>query len=192
MSKYFSNTIGIDIDKEAIQFSKEKFENENLHFYIQDAMKIDFMDNSFDVVNCTHIYEHVPDSQQLMKEIFRVLKPGGICFFTAGNRLVFMEAHYKLPLLSVIPKYFAHKYVKLFKKADFYYENHLTYWGLKKLVKEFEIIDYTRKVIKDPSTFYATDMIKNNSIMKNIYLFILKIAYWLCPTYIWILKKSKI
>jgi ubiquinone/menaquinone biosynthesis C-methylase UbiE len=191
LSKYFAVTIGIDIDEEAVKFSKEKFENKNLHFYLQDAMKMDFTDNSFDVVTCAHIYEHVPDSHRLMKEIYRVLKPGGICFFSAGNRFVFMEAHYKLPLLSVMPKFLAHKYIKIFKKAEFYYETHLTYWGLKKLVKEFEIVDYTKRVIKEPAFFYATDMIKDNSNIKYVYLFILMIAYWLCPTYIRILKKLK-
>lgn len=74
-----------------------------------------------------------------MDEIYRVLRPGGVCFLAAGNRFVFMEAHYHLPFLSVIPKWMAHKYINLFKKADYYYETHLTYWGLKKLVSKFDI-----------------------------------------------------
>lgn len=189
LSKKFLNTVGIDIDEKAINYSKCNFENDKLHFFIQDSMNINYPDNSFDVVNCTHIYEHVPDSLQLMREIYRVLKPGGVCYFSAGNRLVFMEAHYKLPLLSIIPKWLAHKYIKLFRKANSYYETHLTYWGLKKLVSKFEVIDYTRNIIKYPTKYYATEMIKDNSISQFIFLLLLRVAYWLCPTYVWLLKK---
>ena len=124
-------------------------------------------------------------------KFFEFLKPGGVCFFAAGNRLVFMEAHYKLPLLSVIPKWLAHKYIKLFNKADFYYENHLTYWGLKKLVSKFQIIDYTQEIIKHPKKYFATEMIKNKSFIQYFYLLILNFLYFTCPTYIWLLKKCE-
>lgn len=191
LSKHFNNTIGIDIDEKAVAFSKKKFENEKLRFFLQNSMDIKYPDNTFDVINCSHIYEHVPDSKQLMKEIYRVLKPGGVCFFAAGNRLVFMEAHYKLPFLSVIPKWMAHIYIRLFRKIDSYYETHLTYWGLKKLTSKFEVLDYTLEVIKNPVKYYATEMIKDGSFAQKIYLFILKPFYFLCPTYIWILKKTQ-
>jgi len=190
LSEHFSLTVGIDIDESAVAYAKNNFESPTLQFFIQDSMNIQFPQNSFDVINCSHIYEHVPDSKQLINEIYRVLKPGGLCFFGAGNRLVFMEAHYKLPLLSVVPKWLAHKYIRLFRKADFYYETHLTYWGLKKLVSKFEINDYTKKIIRNPEKYYATEMVKEDSILQFLYLTIINIAYFICPTYIWILKKK--
>jgi len=190
LSKEFKHTIGIDIDEKAVAYSKTNYENNNLKFLLQDSMSVEFADNSFDVINCSHIYEHVPDSEQLMKEIYRLLKPGGICFFAAGNRFVFMENHYRLPLLSVAPKSVAHKYIRLFNKADFYYETHLTYRELKKLCSQFEIIDYTLEIIKYPEKYYSTEMIKDKSLIQSVYLSILKFAYFLCPTYIWLLKKS--
>jgi ubiquinone/menaquinone biosynthesis C-methylase UbiE len=188
--KYFVKTVGIDIDEQGVIFSQKNFSNPNLTFLNQDSMNIQLPDQSFDVVNCTQIYEHVPDSKRLMSEIYRVLKPGGICFFAAGNRICFIEPHYKLPFLSIFPKFIAHKYVKLFKKADFYYETHLTYWGLKQLVHDFQIFDYTLKIIADPVKYNATEMIKDGSPMQKIYLLILKMVYWLSPTYIWVLKKN--
>jgi ubiquinone/menaquinone biosynthesis C-methylase UbiE len=190
LSEHFYETIGIDIDELGVKYSNGNFKNDHLSFILDDAMNLSFSENSFDVVNCSHIYEHVPDSKKLMSEIYRVLKPGGVCFFAAGNRFVFMEAHYKLPLLSVVPKWIAHKYIKLIKKADFYYENHLTYWGLKKLVSEFEINDYTKEIIKNPQNFFASEMVKEKSSLQFFYLTVLNLAYWLCPTYIWVLKKK--
>ncbi|MDD5570350.1 MAG: class I SAM-dependent methyltransferase [Bacteroidales bacterium] len=192
LSEHFSETAGVDIDINAIAYAKENFKNENLNFYVKDAMNLDFPDSSADVVNCSHIYEHVPDSKKLMSEIYRILKPEGVCFFAAGNRFVLIEAHYKLPLLSVIPKWMAHKYIKLFNKADFYYENHLTYWRLKKLVSAFEINDFTKEIIKYPDKYYANDMIKDKSASQYFYLAIMNLAYWICPTYIWVLKKKSL
>lgn len=190
LSHRFKSTIGIDIDEEGVAFAKQKFSRDNLTFSVKDAMNMEFPDNFIDVITCSHIYEHVPDSQKLVLEIHRVLKPGGVCFFAAANRIAIKDPEYGLPLLSILPKFMAHRYVRIIRRADFYYENFLTYWQLKKLVSNFKVIDYTKKVIGDPEKFCATDMIRNGSMSQKIILFILKYVYWLCPTYIWLLKKS--
>lgn len=42
-----------------------------------DIHEIPFQENSFDVVLCNHVLEHVRDDIKAMSEIHRVLKPGG-------------------------------------------------------------------------------------------------------------------
>jgi SAM-dependent methyltransferase len=42
-----------------------------------DIQHMPFADNSFDVVLCNHVLEHVPNDRQALKEIHRVLVPGG-------------------------------------------------------------------------------------------------------------------
>ena len=42
-----------------------------------DLTKLEFEDNSFDLVICNHVLEHIPDDKAAMSEIYRVLKPGG-------------------------------------------------------------------------------------------------------------------
>ena len=42
-----------------------------------DIQRMPFTDNTFDVVLCNHVLEHVGDDIASMKEIARVLKPGG-------------------------------------------------------------------------------------------------------------------
>ncbi|WP_223277555.1 class I SAM-dependent methyltransferase [Phaeocystidibacter luteus] len=46
--------------------------------YSFDIHEIPFEDNSYDVVFCNHVLEHVTDDQQCMRELCRVLKPGGL------------------------------------------------------------------------------------------------------------------
>jgi SAM-dependent methyltransferase len=45
-----------------------------LHCDIQD---LPLRDDWFDLVVCNHVLEHVPDDRQAMRELYRVLSPGG-------------------------------------------------------------------------------------------------------------------
>lgn len=42
-----------------------------------DICDLPFPDNSFDVILCNHVLEHIPDDFGAMKELYRILKPGG-------------------------------------------------------------------------------------------------------------------
>ncbi len=186
----FKSVIGIDIDEPAIRHAVQHSATKNVEYHVMNSQQITFPSNSFDVVICNHIYEHVPDAATLLNEIHRLLKPNGICYFSAGNRLRLMEPHYRLPLLSVIPKPLAHLYLRILGRGSYYYETHMTYWALRKLVCRFELIDYTLSVIRQPERFAATDMLRTGSTKQKMSLAMLTMAYWLCPTYLWLLKKT--
>ena len=42
-----------------------------------DITDLKYPDNSFDVIYASHVFEHIPDDKKAMRELFRVLKPGG-------------------------------------------------------------------------------------------------------------------
>jgi len=46
----------------------------DIHF---DLHHIPLEENRFDVIFCNHVLEHVEDANQCMRELFRVMKPGG-------------------------------------------------------------------------------------------------------------------
>lgn len=186
---HFRRVVGIDIDEPAVRYAVRYNKLPNIEYLVMDSQRVAFPDESFDMIICTHVYEHVPDAKKLMSEIYRLLKVGGICYFTAGNRLSLIEPHYRLPFLSILPKAVAHIYLRMLKRGSFYYETHLTYWGLKRLVSDFEVIDYTIKAVEDPARFSASDVIVPGSAKQKISLIMLRLAYWLCPTYIWLLRK---
>ncbi len=48
---------------------------------LMDVQDIPFDDNTFDVVFCNHVLEHVADDNKAMSELYRILKPGGLGIF---------------------------------------------------------------------------------------------------------------
>lgn len=46
-----------------------------------DICDLPFENNSFDLVFCNHVLEHIPDDAKAMSELYRVLKPGGLGIF---------------------------------------------------------------------------------------------------------------
>src|SRR5699024_2720458 len=43
-----------------------------------DICDLPFQNQSFDVIFCNHVLEHIPDDTKAMQELFRILKPGGM------------------------------------------------------------------------------------------------------------------
>ena len=42
-----------------------------------DILDLPFADNSFDVIICNHVLEHIVEDRKAMSELYRVMKPGG-------------------------------------------------------------------------------------------------------------------
>ncbi|MEM3373795.1 MAG: methyltransferase domain-containing protein [Candidatus Woesearchaeota archaeon] len=61
---------------------------------ISSAYSIPFPDNSFDVVLCTQVLEHLEYPQQAINEMRRVLKPNGILILTTHMAMVLHSEPY--------------------------------------------------------------------------------------------------
>lgn len=70
---------GVDLNATSIQQSRRRFSLMGLHADIElmDANKLSFEDNSFDYVYSWGVLHHSPNLDVSLKEMFRVLKPGG-------------------------------------------------------------------------------------------------------------------
>jgi SAM-dependent methyltransferase len=49
-----------------------------------DLTQVPHPDNTFDVVLCSHVIQHIPDDQKAIRELLRVLKPGGWAILHEG------------------------------------------------------------------------------------------------------------
>src|SRR3989338_10438143 len=84
---------GLDISEEMIDKAKKNMETvgiKNTEIKCGHSDNISFPDNFFDVVASNGIYNLSPDKEKVMREVYRVLKPGG--------RTVFCEILLKEPL----------------------------------------------------------------------------------------------
>jgi len=70
---------GVDLTDAAVQLAQRRFELFQLPgtFQAADAEKLDFADNSFDLVYSHGVLHHTPDTAGAIREAYRVLKPGG-------------------------------------------------------------------------------------------------------------------
>lgn len=70
-------------------------------------------DASINVVICNQVYEHVRDPVALIRNIHRVLTPGGVCYFAGPNLLWPIEPHVFWPFVHWLPRKIAHRAMNL-------------------------------------------------------------------------------
>jgi SAM-dependent methyltransferase len=189
LAPFFERAVGIDIDESALRFARNACEGSRAAFVLGDSQRFPFPDASIDLVVCNHVYEHVPDAQVLFGEIWRVLRPGAVCYLGAASRLTPVEPHYKLPFLSWLPKFLANPYMRWTGRGDRYYENLRTWWGIRRLIRKFELTDYTLRVLSDPDLYHARDMIPKGGLADRIPKRIWTLLYPLLPSYILLLRR---
>lgn len=71
---------GVDLTPRSIEISRHhlKLYDQNGDFAITDAEKLPFADESFDVAYSNGVLHHTPDTSEAVREIHRVLRPGGL------------------------------------------------------------------------------------------------------------------
>ncbi len=70
---------GVDLTEAAVALARKRFELFGLpgHFQTADAENLDFAADSFDLVYSHGVLHHTPETAQAIREIHRVLRPGG-------------------------------------------------------------------------------------------------------------------
>jgi ubiquinone/menaquinone biosynthesis C-methylase UbiE len=78
-AKNGANYTGVDLTQVAINATREHFEILGLKgtFQVEDARQLSFDNNTFDVVYSHGVLHHSPETAKAIKEVYRVLKPGG-------------------------------------------------------------------------------------------------------------------
>ncbi len=78
----------VDAVPEALEIAREKARRLNLNacFKVADVERLPFPDESFDTVLSSFVFCTVPNPERGMREILRVLKPGGRAIFLEHTR----------------------------------------------------------------------------------------------------------
>jgi SAM-dependent methyltransferase len=175
--------IGVDMDNSIGR------EGRNLAFARADAEDLPFADRSFDIVICNHVYEHTDNVGRLLAEIRRVMRDDGVCYFAGPNKYEPIEPHYGLPFLSWLPRGLADRYMRMTGKGEVYPEKPYSRARLAELLAEFAVTDYTGKIVADPDSFKATDILPPGSLKLAVARVALRVAPFFFPGFVFVLRK---
>lgn len=152
-----------------------------------DALWLPFGDVAFDLVICAQVYEHVGNTVQLVNQIDRVLKPGGMCFFSGPNRLWPYEYHYQTWLIHWLPERWLRKALSFLGRSHLAHVTLHTHRQLRQLWQGFEILDYTPHLVHDPARFPGADAPR---WMRHLPLWLLTATAFFTPNVNWVLFKA--
>jgi glycosyltransferase involved in cell wall biosynthesis/ubiquinone/menaquinone biosynthesis C-methylase UbiE len=183
--------IGIDRAWDSILRAASTHRSAETHFSLADGKHLPFPRDHFDIVLCAQVYEHIPNPEKMVAEIERVLKPGGMVFFSGPNRFRLIEDHYHLPLLSLLPQRLADPYLRVFRKITEYDINPLFYRQLRRLWAGFELHDFTPRMIQQPRRYAIEDKLAPLPWLQTLPGWLLEMFKPLYPNYNWNLVKPK-
>ena len=114
-----SRYIGIDLDFRVL-------DNPYLdEAHVADASRLPFENDSIDMVFNTMVAEHLSDPLIVLRETFRVLKPGGIMLFETVNK-----RYYPMIVASMTPHWIHEFYIKRFASGRKSHDVFPTYYNL--------------------------------------------------------------
>lgn len=109
LAKQGATVIGVDPSQPAIQIAQEHAEKEGLKidYRMGSGERVPVDDDGVDCVVCVDVLEHVQDLEEVLDEIRRVLRPGGVFLFDTINRTLLASlvlVHFGETILGLLPR----------------------------------------------------------------------------------------
>lgn len=132
---------GLDFSENMLKVGQQKIENLNLKqvtLIHGNAMELPFPNDSFDYVTIGFGLRNVPDYIQVLREMNRVLKPGGIavCLETSQPTIIGYKQLYFFYFRFIMP-FFGKLFAKSYKEYSWLQESARSFPGMKELAKMF-------------------------------------------------------
>ncbi|HYR75271.1 MAG TPA: glycosyltransferase [Pyrinomonadaceae bacterium] len=158
-----AEVVGIDTDEVVLTLAQPNLLDNKLKAPLlkKDATRFEELEgfrNSFDIITCNDVIEHVDDPQSLLCNIANLMRDDGVAYFEIPNRFhprhVLQDGHYQLFGITLLDYPQAHEYYSLHAPGVPYGVRH--YLELQQYTQMFEEAGMTLTVMEE--SFGALDM----------------------------------
>lgn len=144
--------VGLDFSQNMLKIGEEKVKNSpfsNITLLHGNAMELPFEDNSFDYVTIGFGLRNVPDYLQVLKEMQRVVKPGGkvVCLETSQPTMIGYRQMYLLYFKYIMPA-LGKMVAKSYDEYSWLQESARDFPGQKQLADMFREVGLTDVEVK--------------------------------------------
>lgn len=193
IANYFGTHSSLVCHVDAVDVRDTRQILDGYDFRLVDDARLPFDDAQYDIVISNHVIEHVGDhDDQVMhlREIHRVLKPGGLAYLAVPNRWQLIEPHYRLAFLSWLPGAWRTPYLRWSRRGVEYDCRPLTVPGVESLLRNTgfvfrqehgEALRLTYQ-IEQPGS-------KTGNFFKRLPDSVYQKFRWLFPTLIYIIRR---
>lgn len=171
------NVVALDLNKDYCKITKLRGHRYGIDMKMVNSLGefMPFKNESFDIVLCFDVLEHVKNPWLVLREIHRVLKLGGKVFVNVINRYAFKDPHYHLKLINWVPRKVAEFYLKRLIKIE--KSNYIDNQKLSEM-HYFTYRNFTELISRLGYEVVETKKLKNKflireplySIIRNFYL----------------------
>lgn|SRR5699024_337797 len=147
--------VGLDFSENMLEVAEEKLtqeQNKQVTFIHGDAMNLPFEDNTFDYVTIGFGLRNVPDYEQVLHEMHRVIKPGGIavCLETSQPTLIGYRQLYYFYFRFIMP-FFGKIFAKSYDEYAWLHESAKDFPDKHELKKLFLKVGFNNVEVKSYS-----------------------------------------
>ncbi|ARK30302.1 demethylmenaquinone methyltransferase [Halalkalibacter krulwichiae] len=143
---------GLDFSQNMLKIGQEKVEERKLsqvHLNHGNAMELPYPDNSFDFVTIGFGLRNVPDYMQVLKEMYRVTKPGGmtVCLETSQPTIPVFKQLYFFYFQKIMP-IFGKVFAKSYDEYSWLQESSMSFPNREKLAEMFKEAGFKEVEVK--------------------------------------------
>ncbi len=135
---YFNQVMASDIEQSYLDFiTSLAVEHSNLTLVTDDITNSQLPPETFDLILCTEVIEHIADSQAALNEMWKLLKPGGFLIISTPQKWSPLEVAAKVAFLPIIIDL-----VRLIYQEPILETGHINLMTSKQVIKQIKLAGF--------------------------------------------------